>query len=104
MFYSHNTNHSRAVLILISDKLQFESKTRQVGYWRSIRSIDASIQDSPFLLLNIYSPTKTPDQCAFFSRVLSTLDEADSVLSGQLIIGGDFNVHLEAEMDGIGGR
>ena len=45
-----------------------------------------------------------PDQCSFFSWVLSTLDEADSVPSGQLIIGGDFNVHLEAEMDSIGGR
>ena len=65
------------------------------------RRVDSRLS---FLMLNIYTPNKTPDQCAFFSRVLSTLDEADSVLSGQLIIGGDFNVHLEAEMDGIGGR
>jgi len=52
-------------------------------------------------LLNIYSPIKTQDQCSFFSQVISTLDEADSVPSVQLIIGGDFNVHLE---DSIGGR
>ena len=32
------------------------------------------------------------------------MDEVDSVPSGQLIIGGDFNVHLEAELDSIGGR
>ena len=55
-------------------------------------------------MLNIYSLNKTPDQCSFFSRVLSTLDEADCVPSGQLIIGGDFNAHLDAEMDSIGGR
>ena len=32
------------------------------------------------------------------------MDEADSVPSGQLIIGGDFSAHLDAEMDSIGGR
>ena len=55
-------------------------------------------------MLNIYSPNKTPDQCSFFSRVLSTLDGADNVPSGQLIIGGDFNVHSEAELGSIGER
>ena len=55
-------------------------------------------------MLNLYSPNKTPDQCSLFSQVLSTLDEADSVPSGLLIIGGDFNAHLDAEMDSKGGR
>ena len=104
MFYSHGTNHSRGVLILISDKLQFESKHVKSDTDGRYVFIDALIQDSPFLLLNIYSPNKISDQCSFFSRVLSTLDEADSVLSGQLIIGGDFNAHVDAEMDSIGGR
>lgn len=104
MFYSHGTNHSRGVLILINDKLLFESKHVRSDIDGRYVLIDALIQDSPFLLLNIYSPNKTPDQCSFFSRVLSTLDEVDSASSGQLIIGGDFNVHLEAELDGIGGR
>ena len=104
MFYSHGTNHSRGVLILINDKLLFESKHIRSDIDGRYVFIDVLIQDSPFLLLNIYSPNKTPDQCSFFSRVLSTLDEVDSASSGQLIIGGDFNVHLEAELDSIGGR
>ena len=103
-FYSHGTNHSKGVSILISDKLQFGSKHVKSDTDGRYVFIDASIQHSPFLLLNIYSPNKTPDQCSFFSRVLSTLDEVDSVPSDQLIIGGDFNAHLDAEMDSIGGR
>ena len=99
MFYSHGTNHSRGVLILICDKLQFELKHVRSDTDGRYVLIDALIQDSPFLLLNIYSPNKAPEQHSFFSRVLSTLDEADSIPSGQLIIGGDFNVHLDAEMD-----
>ena len=104
MFYSHGTNHSRGTLILINDKLLFESKHVISDIDGRYVLIDALIQDSPFLLLNIYSPNRTPDQCSFFSGVLSTLDEVDSASSGQLIIGGDFNVHLEAELDSIGGR
>ena len=104
MFYSHGTNHSRGVLILINDKLLFESKHVRSDIDGRYVLIDGLIQASPFLLLNIYSPNKTPDQCSFFSRVLSTLDEVDSASSGQLIIGGDFNAHLEAELDSTGGR
>ena len=59
MFYSHGTNHSRGVLILISDKLQFELKHIKSDTDGRYVLIDALIQDSPFLLLNIYSPNKT---------------------------------------------
>ena len=39
-----------------------------------------------------------------FSRILSILDEIDRSFSCQLIIAGDFNVHLDAELDNYGGR
>ena len=32
------------------------------------------------------------------------MDEIDRLFSSQLIIGGDFNVHLDAELDNYGGR
>ena len=66
--------------------------------------IDALIQESPFLLLNIYSPNKTSEQCTFFANILSVLDKTNLNSSSQLIVGGDFNVHLDAEMDKGGGR
>ena len=104
MFFSHGTNHSRGVLILISDKLQFELKnTRSDSDGRYVL-IDALIQDSPFSLLNIYAPNITSQQCSFFSTMLSTLDDIDSAFSSQLIIGGDFNAHLDAELDSCRGR
>ena len=40
----------------------------------------------------------------FFANILSVLDKSDLNPSSQLIIGGDFNVHLDAEMDNGGGR
>lgn len=84
-------------------RLQFELKSvNQDSEGRYVR-IGALIQDSPFLLLNIYSPNKTSEQCTFFANILSVLDETGLNSSSQLIIGGDFNVHLDAEMDNKGG-
>ena len=48
--------------------------------------IDAMIQDSPFLLLNIYAPDDTSEQCTF------------NFYSSSKLITGDFNVHLNAEL------
>ena len=75
---------------MVSDKLQFELKSvSQDSDGRSVL-IDALIQESPFLLLNIYSPNKTSEQCTFFANILSVLDKTDLNSSSQLIIGGDF--------------
>ena len=99
MYYSHGTNHCKGVLILVSDKLQFELKSASQDNDGRYVLIDALIQGSPFFLLNIYSPNKTSEQCTFFANILSVLDETDLSSSSQLIIGFDFNVHLDAEMD-----
>ncbi|KAL9964740.1 hypothetical protein ACROYT_G028420 [Oculina patagonica] len=104
MFYSHGTNHSKGVLILVSDKLQFKLKSVNQDSEGRYVLIEALIQESPFLLLNIYSPNKTSEQCTFFANILSILDGTDFHSQSQLIIGGDFNVHLDAEMDNEGGR
>lgn len=48
MYYSHGTNHSKGVLILISDKLQFELKSVNQDNDGLYVLINALIQDSPF--------------------------------------------------------
>ena len=62
------------------------------------------IQDSPFLLLNNYAPNDTSEQCTFFPNIPEVLDEHNFDSSSQLIIGGDFNVHLNAVLDNSGGK
>ena len=53
MFLSHGTNHSKGVAILISDKLDIEAKSVIYNPDGRYALIDAMIQDSPFLPLNI---------------------------------------------------
>ena len=56
MYYSHGTNHSKGVLILISDKLQFELKSITEDNDGRYVLIDALIQDSPFFTLEYILP------------------------------------------------
>ena len=66
--------------------------------------VEALIQDYPFLLVNLYAPTKSHEQCFFFDRVTSVLEETSFDPNCQFIIGGDFNTHLDSNLDNLGGR
>ena len=37
--------------------------------------LDALIQDCPFLLVNIYSPTKPTEQIQFFDKIAGLIEE-----------------------------
>ena len=68
MFFSHGSSHSRGVLVLVRDQLDFNLQSLKVDEQGRSILLEAKIQDSPFLLLNIYAPDKSVEQCEF-SRV-----------------------------------
>ena len=67
-FFSHGTNHSRGILILIKDQLDFRLQSLKVDSQGRYVLLEALIQDSPFALLNIYAPNKCAEQCDFFQQ------------------------------------
>ena len=62
------------------------------------------MQDQLFYFVNIYAPNKTKEQCTFFQLIQSELDNLNIEADGNIIIGGDFNVILNPELDGLGGK
>ena len=104
MLFAHGTNHSRVVLILFSDELQLEIKNVVEDKGGRYIFLEALIQDSPFLLVNLYAPTKSHEQCFFFDRVTSVLEDMRFDPNCQFIIGGDFNTHLDSNLNNLGGR
>ena len=63
---------------------------------------ELTIQESPFLLFNLYAPTKIHDQTEFFNAISSFLQSVDFDSDCKLIIGGDFNTHLDTVLDNSG--
>ena len=49
--------------------------------------VEAYVQDAPFLLVNLYAPTKNQEQGVFFDSVANTLDDLSLDHSCQIIIG-----------------
>ena len=63
-----------------------------------------TVQESPFLLLKLYAPTKVKEQIVFFQEILSAVQSANFDTEYRVIIGGDFNVHLDADLDNSEGQ
>ena len=53
LYFAHSSEHSRGVLILVKERLNFELKS-------------CSLRSSRLFLVNIYAPNKTSEQCTFF--------------------------------------
>ena len=92
MFFSHGTNHSRGVLILVKDRLDFKLQSVKTDSQGRYILLEALIQDSPFVLLNIYAPNKSTEQCDFFSKIAKELKSSLTFSDFSLVVGGDFNV------------
>ena len=101
-FFSHGTNHSRGVLILVKDQLDFRLQSLKVDSQGRYVLLEALIQDSPFALLNIYAPNKCAEQCDFFNKISEELKSSLTLADSSFVIGGDFNVIFDHDLDGSG--
>lgn len=73
MLLAPDTNHSRGALILFIEELEIDIKNMLEDNEGQHIFVEALIQDSPFLLVNLYRPTKTCEQCIFFANVLEDM-------------------------------
>ena len=103
MFFSHGTFHSRGVLILVKEQFDFQLQAVKVDSQGRYILLEAMIQDSPFLLLNIYAPNKCAEQCDFFKIISEELKSSSTPSDFSVVVGGDFNVIFDQDLDGSGG-
>ena len=66
--------------------------------------MEADVQGSPYLFVNIYAPNKTQDQCRFFDKLNNNIEDCVANKELKIIIGGDFNVTLDSDFECSGGR
>ena len=104
MFFSHGTEHSKGVLILIKNSLEFELKTTKVDQNGRFIILEANVQDHPFLFVNLYAPNKTTEQSIFFEGISEEFDNFSLAEDCNIVLGGDFNVIFDPDLDGNGGN
>ena len=104
MLFAHGTNHSKGVLILSDENLQIDTRNVLGDSDGRYIIVEALVQNAPFLLVNLYAPTKNQEQCVFFDGVANTLENLSLNHNCHIIIGGDFNSHLDSNLDNLGGK
>ena len=104
LYFAHGSEHSRGVLILVKERLNFELKSCTHDQKGRYIILIGNVQEQPFVFVNIYAPNKTSEQCSFFQEIQTELDSLNIEADCDIIIGGDFNVILDPEFDGLGGK
>ncbi|CAH3163460.1 unnamed protein product, partial [Pocillopora meandrina] len=61
--------------------------------------MEAEVQDSLFLFVNIYAPNKVQDRCRFFENLNKNIEHFAVNKEHRIIVGGDFNVTLDSDLD-----
>ena len=104
MFFSHGSNHSKGVLILTKNDLDFRAKKVTTDKNGRFIIMNAEIQDSQFLLVNLYAPNTVKEQLDLFSEIKHHIEEFNVDPDNNIIIGGDFNATFKADLDCSGGK
>lgn len=99
VLYSHHNSSSRGVMILVSGNINTTLTLKDNSGRYIATTIEINGQTKQ--LLNIYAPNSEAEQIAFFRELHEKI--ATSLDINTLIVGGDFNVHLEA-IDKKGGQ
>ena len=95
-FFSHGTNHSCGVSILINDKLDL--KVNKIDSQNDGRTLllDVTIEGYNVILVNVYAPTRKSEREKFFfiqlNKWLSLYDTSEN--KAHFILGGDLNCVL----------
>ena len=91
IFYSHHNSASRGVMILCSNSISVRSSSSDdEGRW-VLAEID--LNEIIVTVVNIYAPNMEREQIEFYDNLDSYLMARTN--TDNVIIGGDFNVHLE---------
>ena len=102
MFFSHGSSHSRGVLILVRDHLDFKLQSFKADVEGRFILLEAIIQETPFLFINIYAPNKCAEQREFFKTIAEEIKSC-ALADYSIVVGGDFNFIFDQEIDGSGG-
>ena len=104
-FFAHGSNDSRGVAILIRKSFDFKLQSVRSDEEGRYLILETTIQDVPFLLVNIYAPNTTSKQSLFFQTLSELIyDEGYNESNYKIILGGDLNITVDPDLDCSGGN
>ena len=78
-------------------------KKQQTDKESSILILDVSINDSEYILINLYNANTENEQIDVLSSLSKLLEEFDISLTKQLVMAGDFSLFFNSKLEVQGG-
>ena len=69
-----------------------------------ILATEVKIDDSVFMLINIYNANTEPEQLHTLNDLINILETFEDIQNKSVVLGGDFNVILKPSLDSEGGK
>ena len=104
LFFSHGTCHSCGAMVLVRGDLHFNLILIRTDDEGRYIVLEAEVQGAHFLLVTLYVPDKVQGRRRFIEKLTSTINDVIKDNEPKLVVGGDFNVTLESDLDCSGGN
>ena len=103
ILFTHGSKHSRGAAIILRNNLNIETEEYITEPSGRIQILKTKIDDSPICFINLYAPNEENSQVAFFGNVVNLIHKHKIKNHYEIVIGGDFNTVLDANLDKKGG-
>ena len=104
VFFSHGKTNSRGVLIAYIGTEKFTVKKQQTDHTGRILILDVFINDSEYILINLYNANTEKEQIEVLSNLFALLKTFDINPNKHIIMAGDFNLFFNSNLDAAGGN
>ena len=102
MQFSHAPSNSCGVLIAFYGNQDITAKKKLSDKKRRVLVLDTRIDDSDFLLINIYNANTEKEQVSVLDELTTILSNFENTLN-HVTFAGDFNIFFDASLDAKGG-
>ena len=104
IFFSHGTSSSKGCCILIRDTLDFKPISLLAANDGRMLIIQCLVANDPVTIVNVYAPNKETDRVRFMKDLDAKMSDKGVSNLNDIIMGGDWNVIRDPELDKLGGN
>ena len=104
VFFYHGKTNSCGVLIAYFGTEKFTVKKQQTDHSGRILILDVSINDSEYILINLYNANTEKEQIEVLSNLFALLKTFDINPNKHIIMAWDFSLFFNSNLDAAGGN
>ena len=104
LYFSHGKSNSCGVAIGYIGTKKFELVSQKTDKNGRLLIIEANIDNTAFLLINLYNPNKEKEQISILSELDNMLETYNNLSNNKIILGGDFNFFFDTCFEAVGGN